>query len=90
MLVHVVKILDGLIILGPKVAKNLPDLGLWHKCGGASRTLPRVRVRCGIVLIATALPHAGWAHGPSRQKIIEDDALWSRPLAASRLREQRS
>jgi hypothetical protein len=26
-----------------KVAKNLPDLGLWHKCGGASRTLPRVR-----------------------------------------------
>ena len=23
----------------------------------------------GIVLIATALPHAGWAHGPSRQKI---------------------
>ena len=28
-----------------KVAKNLPYLGLWHKCGGASRTLPRVRVR---------------------------------------------
>ena len=25
----------------------------------------------GIVLIATALPHAGWAHGPSRQKITE-------------------
>ena len=25
----------------------------------------------GIALIAAALPHAGWAHGPSRQKITE-------------------